>query len=119
MQSDSGLALVPKLQSLHPAMKILILTGYGSIPTAIEAIRLGAHDYLTKPADTDQIERALLDQRSHNPTQVTTPSLDLVEWEHLQRVLKDCGGNVSAAARELGIERRTLQRKLQKYPPAS
>jgi len=87
----------------------------------MEAIRLGARDYLTKPADPEHILAALRGERviQDNPKEVPpeTPSLDRVEWEHIQRVLMDCGGNVSQAARHLGIDRRTLQRKLGKYPP--
>lgn len=98
-----------------------MLTGYGSIATALQAVRLGAADYLTKPADADQILAAL--QGSPRPpanspdAPDTTPSLDRVEWEHMQRVLHDCGGNISQAARALGLDRRSLQRKLAKYPP--
>lgn len=128
MPGESGLELVRWLGLHHPDMQVLVLTGYGSIATAVEAIRLGAADYLTKPADADQILQALFSGREGVPeegqeadlsrsNEVTVPSLDRVEWEHLQRVLSECHGNISAAARVLGIERRTLQRKLQKLPP--
>lgn len=119
MPGESGLALVPRLREINPAVKILILTGYGSIPSAVDAIRLGVVDYLTKPADTEQILLALAgrDRGGQEPTLASVPSLDRVEWEHMQRVLADCGHNISQTARVLGIERRTLQRKLQKYPP--
>jgi two-component system response regulator RegA len=97
-----------------------VLTGYGSIATAVEAVRRGAIDYLNKPVDTEQI-LAVFD-REHaaaTATDVTEakPSLARVEWEHIQRVLSDCGGNISEAARQLGIHRRSLQRKLSKLPP--
>ena len=94
-----------------------MLTGYGSIATAVESVKLGASSYLTKPVDTDQILAALEGSVSSSvPSSV--PSLARVEWEHIQRVLADCGGNISQAARLLGIHRRSLQRKLAKYPAA-
>jgi len=100
---------------------LVVLTGFGSIATALEAVRLGAKDYLTKPADPDQILAALLGTvwLGENPKEipVETPSLDRVEWEYIQRVLTDSGGNISQTARLLGINRRSLQRKLGKYPP--
>lgn len=123
MPGESGLELVRWMADHQSGTRVLILTGYGSIATAVEAIRLGASDYLTKPADADQILQALfpndqeMDSTADEPG-IQVPSLDRVEWEHLQRVLADSGGNISAAARVLGIERRTLQRKLQKFPPA-
>ena len=98
-----------------------MLTGYGSIATAIDAIRLGATYFLAKPADADDILAAFA--RSESPPLDTpaadyrAPSLARAEWEHINRVLSDCGGNISEAARILGIHRRSLQRKLQKYPP--
>jgi two-component system, response regulator RegA len=91
-----------------------VLTGYGSIATAVESIKLGAASYLTKPADADQIIAAF--NGTQPPNEVDTPSLARVEWEHIQRVLQDCDGNVSQAARVLGIHRRSLQRKLAKDP---
>ncbi len=125
MPGIDGLTLLSGLLRLRPGIRILILTGYGSIVTAVEAIRQGAHDYLTKPVDADRIEEALLSKRhpsaEPDPPQTSppsaAPSLGRVEWEHIQRVLKDCGGNISEAARTLGIERRSLQRKLRKNPP--
>lgn len=116
---ENGLSLIPHLRRRYPALKTIILTGYGSIASAVEAIRLGAVDYLTKPADAEQIESALFGaQPEHSETgSAQIPSLDKVAWEHLHRVLQDCDGNISKAARTLGIERRSLQRKLQKYPP--
>jgi len=115
----SGLDLVKSLKALDPATQIVVLTGYGSIATAIEAVRLGAHDYLTKPVDVDRIVAALegsSDGRNHLEGLEETPSLARVEWEHIQRVLADCEGNVSEAARRLGVHRRSLQRKLAKFP---
>ncbi len=118
----SGLELVSKLQERAPEIPIVVLTGFGSIATALEAVRIGARDYLTKPADPDQILTALrmtgeeVSEALDVPFQ--TPSLDRVEWEYIQWVLKECDGNISKAARLLGINRRSLQRKLSKYPPA-
>lgn len=123
LEGESGLSVARDLREREPNIRILILTGYGSIATAVDAMRLGAIDYLAKPADTDQIEFTLFGENEtvrpgiENPNRV--PSLDRVEWEHMQRVLHDCAGNISETARRLGIERRTLQRKLQKFPPLS
>jgi two-component system response regulator RegA len=120
LDGESGLDAVRLLGDRQPPVRILILTGYGSIATAVDAMRLGAVDYLSKPADTDQIEAALFgspDATAPPKAETSVPSLERVEWEHMQRVLRDCGGNISATARKLGIERRTLQRKLHKYPP--
>lgn len=117
MPGAGGLALVPRLRKIHPLMRIIVLTGYGSIATAVEAVRLGADDYLTKPTHADSLEAALLKCTGKVMGPLQAPSLERVEWEHLQRVLQDCGQNISQAARVLGIERRTLQRKLQKTPP--
>jgi two-component system response regulator RegA len=111
---DSGLAVVRELRQLDSSTVIVVLTGYGSIATAVESIKLGAASYLTKPADADQIIAAL--QGTQPPDPADVPSLARVEWEHIQRVLADCGGNVSQAARALGIHRRSLQRKLAKAP---
>lgn len=130
MPGPSGLELVRALKQLEPGMRILVLTGYGSIATAVEAMKLGASSYLTKPADADEILRALgaepagggvpeHEQEADGAAdgEAATPSLARAEWEHMQRVLVDCGGNVSEAARRLGLHRRSLQRKLAKYPP--
>jgi two-component system, response regulator RegA len=123
LEGESGLVLARTLREACPDVRVLILTGYGSIATAVDAMRIGAVDYLSKPADTDQIEAALFssvaDSERSLENDPAVPSLERVEWEHMQRVLHDCGGNISATARKLGIERRTLQRKLQKYPPES
>lgn len=110
----SGLSVVRDLKALDPATVIVVLTGYGSIATAVESVKLGAASYLTKPADADQIVAAFDGVQTADDAEV--PSLARVEWEHIQRILSDCGGNVSLAARQLGIHRRSLQRKLAKNP---
>lgn len=121
MPGMSGLDLVQELRAIDSSMAIIMLTGYGSIPTAISAMKKGADHYLSKPADADQILAAYehLHASPHEAPDVpaTVPSLARVEWEHMQRVVADCGGNISQAARMLGIHRRSLQRKLSKYPP--
>jgi len=120
MPGGSGLDLVKGLKALDPATEIVVLTGYGSIATALEAVRLGARHYLTKPADVDEILAAFggAHLSAELNGQMLTPSLDLVEWEHLNRVLSDCGGNLSEAARRLGIHRRSLQRKVSRRRPS-
>jgi two-component system response regulator RegA len=119
MPGPSGLELVKAALKLDPRLKIVVLTGYGSIATATEAIRLGAVNYLPKPADTDEILAAFsrVAPEAAAPERIKTPSLARVEWEHINRVLADCGGNISAAAKRLHIHRRTLQRKLLNFPP--
>jgi len=122
MPGRSGLELTQELHRIDPATKIVVLTGYGSIATAVEAVRLGAVHYLSKPADADDVlaafARGEAPPLSAAPADYSTPSLARAEWEHINRVLTDCGGNISEAARRLGIHRRSLQRKLQKYPPS-
>jgi two-component system response regulator RegA len=120
MPGLSGLELVRELKNIDASTRIVVLTGYGSIATAVEAVRLGAQDYLTKPADVDAILAALFrsaDDKKSMPVEFHVPSLARTEWEHIHRVLSDCDGNVSEAARKLGIHRRSLQRKLNRYPP--
>jgi two-component system response regulator RegA len=138
MPGKSGLDLITALMEIDDAIQILVLTGYGSIATAVEAVRRGAIDYLSKPVDTEQIlavfnreapaaaAAAAASTGSGSAASAATstsavneakPSLARVEWEHIQRVLSDCGGNISEAARQLGIHRRSLQRKLSKLPP--
>jgi two-component system response regulator RegA len=120
MPAGHGLDLIPRLLAIDPATKIVVLTGYGSVATAIEAVRRGAVHYLTKPADADEILAAFSrDAESPAPgaTTLQPMSLDRVEWEHINRVLVDCSNNISEAARVLGIHRRSLQRKLTRYPP--
>jgi two-component system response regulator RegA len=121
MPGKSGLEVVPELRAIDSSMTIIVLTGYGSIPTAISAMKKGADHYLGKPADADQI-LAVYDSLRSAPNQApespeTVPTLARVEWEHMQRVISDCAGNISQAARLLGIHRRSLQRKLAKHPP--
>jgi len=118
----TGLDIVQGLRSLDETTCIIMLTGYGSIATALTATKLGANHYLGKPADADQILNAYsrISEGSNEPPapgRHAVPSLARVEWEHIQRVLTDCDGNVSQAAKLLGLHRRSLQRKLAKYPP--
>ncbi len=116
MPGPSGLEVVRALRALPSPPEVVVLTGYGTIGTAVEAIRLGAINYLNKPADADEVEAALLGKRPPPPVH-EVPSLDRQEWEYLNRILADCNGNISEAARRLKMHRRTLQRKLQKHPP--
>jgi two-component system response regulator RegA len=121
--SDSGLTLVRELAALSPPARSVVLTGYGSIATAVEAIKLGAVQYLTKPVEVDEILTALqhttAPRRAAESAQPRPLSVRRAEWEHIQRVLANHDGNISAAARALGIHRRTLQRKLRKRPVRS
>lgn len=121
MPGPSGLELVKSALAAQPGLKIVVLTGYGSIATATEAIRLGAVNYLPKPADADEILAAFTQsgaaEISESSDDLSTPSLARAEWEHINRVLTDCGGNISEAAKRLQLHRRTLQRKLGKFPP--
>jgi two-component system response regulator RegA len=117
---ESGLALIPELLDVRPELRILLLTGYASIATAVEAIKRGAWDYLAKPVEADQVVQALrgsghADDEATAPV-FAAPPLKRLEWEHIQRVLAESDGNISEAARRLGLHRRTLQRKLSKRP---
>ena len=120
MPGMGGLEVVQALHGIDAATTIVVLTGYGSIATAVEAVKLGATHYVAKPADVDDLLAAfarregVTEAEMHDPGQV--PSLARVEWEHIQRVMSDCGGNITHAAEALGLHRRTLQRKLSKYP---
>lgn len=114
--ADNGLALIPILKAIDPETRIVVLTGYGSIATAVQAVRQGALHYLTKPADVDEILAAFEGEAVPSASPLQPMSLDRVEWEHINRVLAECDGNVSEAARTLGLHRRTLQRKLAKHP---
>jgi two-component system response regulator RegA len=118
MPGMSGIEILRSLRTLDPSTRVLMLTGYGSIANAVEATKLGAVGYLPKPADADEIVAALTGRAPEGEGGMEAPSLARTEWEHIQRVMADCGGNVSEASRRLGIHRRSLQRKLQKYPPA-
>jgi two-component system, response regulator RegA len=118
---ENGLALIPELLEIQPDLRILLLTGYASIATAVEAIKRGATDYLAKPVDADQVVQALraggdAGEGATPATAFAAPPLKRLEWEHIQRVLAECDGNISEAARRLGLHRRTLQRKLAKRP---
>jgi two-component system response regulator RegA len=113
-----GLDVVAALHGIDATTRIIVLTGYGAIATAVESLKRGATDYLTKPVDADQVTAALErgDRLAEPAPSFTVPSLARVEWEHIQRVMTECQGNVSQAARLLGLHRRSLQRKLSKYP---
>jgi two-component system, response regulator RegA len=115
---ESGLEMVKRLTEMDQDVHIVVLTGFASIATAVESIKLGATHYLTKPADTDEIIKALnLAEGDTNISVKERPlSVKRLEWEHLQKVLMEHNGNISAAARALGMHRRTLQRKLDKKP---
>lgn len=122
MPGKPGMALIPELKKMHADVKILILSGFGSIATAIDAIRLGATNFLPKPADADDILNAFARvgneiEIPQAEEEIPVPTLAQAEWEHIHRVLADCGGNISEAARRLGIHRRSLQRKLRKRAP--
>ncbi|MBX3423803.1 MAG: response regulator [Pirellulaceae bacterium] len=122
MPGKPGLVLLQALKEISPNTKFLILSGFGSISTAIDAIRLGATNFLPKPADADDILNAFAraDQEVDLPEaedDIPVPTLAQAEWEHIHRILSDCGGNISEAARRLGIHRRSLQRKLRKRAP--
>ena len=118
LPGDSGLSAVTALKARLPRIRILVLTGYASVATAVEAIKLGAVHYLAKPADADQILEALHQDEGDAaiPVKGDPPSLARLEWEHIQRVLTEHDGNISATARRLRMHRRTLQRKLMKRP---
>lgn len=114
----SGLVAVERLHALDPAMRIVVLTGFASIATAVEAVKLGATNYLSKPANTDDIEAAFAAGAAGNAEvdvrEQPTSSLRTVEWEHIHQTLAECDFNISEAARRLGMHRRTLARKLGK-----
>jgi two-component system response regulator RegA len=118
MPGPSGLELVKKLKALDTQTRIVVLTGFASVATAVEAIKLGATHYLAKPADADEIVAAFSRDSGNAAVPVETKPLPLsrLEWEHIQKVLTECGGNISETARRLGMHRRTLQRKLAKRP---
>ena len=122
MPGKSGLTLIGELKEVRDDVKILILSGFGSIATAIDAIRLGATNFLPKPADADDILAAFAKgdegvEIETDDASIPVPTLAQAEWEHIHRVLSDCSGNISEAARRLGIHRRSLQRKLRKQAP--
>ena len=114
----NGLQVVKEIQSLNSKSRVIMLTGYGNIPTAVAAIKEGAIDYLAKPADADDIERALLADPNEKAAPPENPmSADRVKWEHIHRVFELCNRNVSETARRLKMHRRTLQRILSKRSP--
>jgi two-component system response regulator RegA len=116
----SGLEIVSALRGARPGARIVVLTGYGNIATAVAAVKAGALDYLPKPADADAVERALLAQEGATPEPPEDPmSADRVRWEHIQRIFELCERNVSETARRLKMHRRTLQRILSKHAPRS
>ena len=118
MPGKSGLDVLQAITEVSPETDCVILTGYGSITNAVEAVKIGAVNYVTKPADADQVLNAFRESAGPSPTpEFPPPSLASAQWEHIQRVLADCGGNISEAARRLDIPRRTLQRKLKKNAP--
>ncbi len=119
LPGDSGLTVVAALAARSPAPAIVVLTGYASIATAVEAVRLGARHYLAKPADADEILAALMRDQPDAALEVSPEPLSVarLEWEHIQKVLNEHDGNISATARALKMHRRTLQRKLDKNPP--
>lgn len=119
LNGSSGLSLIAPLLAINPDCRIVVLTGYASIATAVDAIKLGAVQYLAKPVEIEAILAAFDDDTSGEP-EFTAPdeplSIDRLEWEHIQRVLSENDGNISATARALKMHRRTLQRKLSKRP---
>ncbi|MCW4148020.1 MULTISPECIES: response regulator transcription factor [Halomonadaceae] len=118
LENSSGLKLLPDLLAVVPHCHVVVLTGYSSIATAVEAIKLGAVNYLCKPVDADDVLNAF--DRSEGDPNIevadSPPSINRITWEHIQKVLQEHDGNISATARALGMHRRTLQRKLQKRP---
>ena len=118
LEDGSGLRVVEALREARPDARIVMLTGYGNIATAVAAVKAGAVDYLSKPADADDVAKALLAQAGESPAPPENPmSADRVRWEHIQRVYELCGHNVSETARRLNMHRRTLQRILAKRAP--
>tara|TARA_Y100000996_G_scaffold330041_1_gene266224 strand:+ start:76 stop:639 length:564 start_codon:yes stop_codon:yes gene_type:complete len=114
----NGLEVVKEIQTTNPSSRIIMLTGYGNIPTAVAAVKEGAIDYLAKPADAEDVERALLADPSKKAVPPENPmSADRVKWEHIHRVFELCNRNVSETARRLKMHRRTLQRILSKRSP--
>jgi len=118
LNDGNGLDIVNEIHAVNDKARVIVLTGYGNIATAVTAIKHGATDYLPKPADADIIERTLMNRDSDQPPPPITPmSPDRVKWEHIQRIFSECGNNVSETARQLKMHRRTLQRILAKHAP--
>ena len=118
LSDGTGLDAVESIRNLNPKSKIIVLTGYGAIATAVAAVKIGAIDYLSKPADANDILNALVfSDQSKPPPPVNPMSADRVKWEHIQRIFELCNRNVSETARRLNMHRRTLQRILAKRSP--
>ncbi len=118
LEDGNGLDVVEALRAAREEARIVVLTGYGAIATAVAAVKIGATDYLSKPADADDVTAALLNQQDQKPPPPENPmSADRVRWEHIQRVFELCDRNVSETARRLNMHRRTLQRILAKRSP--
>ena len=121
LRRDSGLDAIMQIKENSPGTRVVVLTGYGSIATAVQATKLGASSYLTKPVDVDELERALVNTDEVTNDEVPIPerfqSLDRHEREYIEYVLAECDGNISQAARRLGLHRQSLQRKLRKFTP--
>jgi two-component system response regulator RegA len=118
LEDGNGLDVVEALREVRPDSRVVVLTGYGAIATAVAAVKIGAVDYLSKPADADDVEKALLSRNDVKPEPPENPmSADRVRWEHIQRVFELCDRNVSETARRLNMHRRTLQRILAKRSP--
>lgn len=119
LRDGSGLDLISELRQRVPHTRVILLTGFGSVSTAVEAIRLGAADYLLKPAGAEELLAALDPSRPREPSKdkPDIPSLERAQWEYIHRVLEQCEGNISEAARRLGLHRQSLQRMLKRHPP--
>jgi two-component system response regulator RegA len=120
LENERGLEVVRDLVERLPGIRVVVLTGYASVATAVEAVKLGAHHYLTKPCEPEALEAALLRDDAGDPSVAvpdSPPSLARHEREYIEYVLASTGGNISEAARKLGLHRQSLQRKLRKYPP--
>ena len=119
LEDGNGLDIIPAIRAARPEARIVVLTGYGNLASAVAAIKTGANDYLAKPAAADQIEAALIsiEGKGLPPPPDSPMSADRVRWEHIQRVFEQCGRNVSETARRLKMHRRTLQRILNKHAP--
>lgn len=118
LEQESGLDLISLLKEQNPDITIVVLTGYASVATAVTAIKRGASDYLSKPVTAGEVVKALSGEPSESDQEFSPMSVERMEWEHIQKVLKEHDGNISATARSLGMYRRTLQRKLAKKPVA-
>ena len=118
MPGDSGLVLIKELRALNSEMNIVMLTGFASIATAVEAVKLGANQYLAKPVNAEEILEAFrkLDGNEDHDIHSIPLTVDKLEWEHINRILNENSGNISATAKALNMHRRTLQRKLQRKP---